>query len=386
MPDRIYLDAITTTRPTEQVIRAGASFYDSLYGSTASPHQMGQELQGPIDMAENRLYELFSLPKSTCFVFTSSGAEATTQVIVSVLRGISRKIGKNHFVVRSIDEAPSILACSHLEEEGCFFKFALCNTHGFCSLQDFEEVISPRTALISVCGASALTGALQPLEELAKLCKTRGILLHVDATHLIGKWPLEEVALLADYITFNGEQFHAPKGTGGLFAKEDAPLFPLIFGEEELVRFRGGPLNVAALISLGQAAYEAQILRDLYGSEVARLRGLFEEIVLQGYPEAVVLFSEQTRLPHCSCIVFPGIESELLAFALNRKGIYACIGGGALQKISKVVGASYTDPLFAQCGISFSLTKETQEDEIERASKVIIETAKRLRKLSRVFT
>jgi cysteine desulfurase len=383
MRDLIFLDAITTTKPSQQAINASFPFYSTYYGSSASPHQMGQELKDPICKAEKALFDLFPFQHEFRFVFTSSGAEAISQVIFSVLRGISRKIGKNHFTVRSIDEAPSILACSHLEEEACFFKFAEINSQGFCPLSSFEEAISPRTALISVCGASALTGVLQPLEELSELCKKRSILLHVDATHLIGKWPLDEIARTADYITFNGEQFHAPKGAGGLFAKRDAPLFPIIFGEEELSKFRGGPLNVASLVALGQAAYEAKLLQDLYGSEVARLKLLFEKQVVENYPEAQVLFSKETRLPHCSCMVFPGIESELFAFSLNRKGVYACIGGGSFQKIEKVLYGASEDPHFAKCALSFSLTKETSEDEIERAVRIIVDTAKKLRKISR---
>jgi cysteine desulfurase len=385
MPEHIYLDAITTTRPSEQALSASWPFFSTFYGSSSSPHQMGQDLKEPIAQAEKALFDLFPFSKDFCFVFTSSGAEAISQVIFSVLRGICRKIGKNHFTIRSIDEAPAILACTHLEEEGCFLKFATSAPCGFCPITSFEESISPRTALISVCGASALTGVVQPLEELANLCKRRDILLHVDATHLIGRWPLDEIATCADYITFNGEQFHAPKGTGGLFARKKCPLFPIIFGEEELHRFRGGPLNVASLIALGQAACEAKLLQDLYGSEVARLKLFFEELLIESYPEAIVLFSKEARLPHCSSIVFPGIESELLAFALHRKGVYACIGGGTFQKIEKVLQGACESPLFAKCALSFSLTKDTREDEIERAVQIIATTCKKLRKLSQVF-
>lgn len=381
MTDRIYLDNITTTKPSAQSLQAALPFFESSFGAVSSPHLMGQELSSQIEKSVQVVYDLFGAESDAQFVFTSSGAEAVTQVIHSVYREVVRKSGKNHFVTRSIDEAPAIFAISKLEEEECHLRMAIVSSHGYVTREAVEDAISPRTALVSMSIASALTGVLQPVEEIAALCKERGILLHLDVTHAVGK--ADTFFSHADFLTCNGEQFHAPKGTGILLAKKSAVLHPLIYGEGEQEWHRGGSFNMPLLAALGQASLEAGQHQNLYCTEVARLRALFEIGLVQAYPEAEVLFQDEERLPHCSVIAFPGIHSELLAFALSRKGVYACMGGGPFQQMEKVLKACQVEPRLAMSALSFSLSKETQEAEIERAIILIADVAKRLRRVSR---
>lgn len=371
---RIYLDNITTTKPSERAIRAALPYWEHV--GTMQEHYVA------IDTAVQAIYELFERPQDDRFIFTSSSAEAVSQLVASLLRDKVRQSGKNHFVVSNVSEAPAIFAISHLEDEPCFLQMAKVSSSGYLGLDALIEAVSIRTVLVSLPFACALTGVIQPLEEIAALCKKRGILLHVDATHAVGKWPLDQLQL-ADFVTFNGEQVHAPSGTGGLFAKHGIPIFPLIAGEEEEVRLRGGPLNVPLLVALGEASREAKESFNLYCTEVARLRALLEERVVAGYPEAEVLFQDEVRLPHVSAITFPGIHSELFAFALNRKGVFACMGGGPFQKMEHVLVASGVEKLKSQCALSFSLSKETQESEIEAASQIIVDTAKRMGRIAK---
>ena len=176
------------------------------------------------------------------------------------------------------------------------------------AVDDLIESISPRTSLVSISWACGLTGVIQPLEEIASICKQRSIWLHVDATHVAGKLQIDFSELPIDILTFNGAQIGAPIGTGGLLAKNGIPIQPLVFG---------APLNVAGLVALGEAAHAAQEQQNLYCTEVAYLRDRFEQEVQKAYPEAVVLFSSEERIPHASCIAFPGISNELLCFVFK---------------------------------------------------------------------
>jgi cysteine desulfurase len=381
MTDRIFLDAITTTKPSGQCVQALLPFFETCFGSSSSPHQMGSELVAHTEKSIAAIFDLFGAAADAQFVFTSSGAEAVSQVIMSVYRSVVRKLGKNHFVTRSIDEAPAIFAISQLEEEECYLRMAECSKQGYVTCNALGDAISARTALVSMSLTCGLTGVIQPVEEIAALCKERGILLHLDVTHAVGK--LDVLLTHADCITCNGEQFHAPKGTGILLANKNFHLHPLIHGEGEQEQLRGGALNVPMLVSLGQAALEAKQHQNLYCTEVARLRALFELGLEEAYPEAQVLFQSEQRLPHCTAVTFPGIHSELLAFALSRKGVYACMGGGPFQQMEKVLAACQVDPLLAQTALSFSLSKDTQEAEIERAIVIIADVAKRLRRVSK---
>ncbi len=380
-----YLDNNTATKPSQTVILAMMPYFEEHYASPSCPHAMGQELLRPIEKALHAIYHLAGAKEDDLFVFTSSYSESITQVIHSVYEQVARQTGKTHFITSTIGDAATIYALSKLEEEGCALQMAKVSKEGYVPLDSIIEAITPRTCLISLPLASALTGVIQPVYDIAALCKERGILLHIDVTHALGKLLVDFAELGADYLTFNGEQLHAPKGTGGLFARKGTPLIPLIAGDGQETRFRGGPINVPLEIALGQACIEAEQSSTLYCSEVARLRDLFEERIIQQCPEASVLFKESERLPTTSAIAFYGIRSEALLYALSKKGVFATMGGGCEQHIERVVEASGIDHIIASCTLSFSLSKFTTEHDIEKAATIIGEAIVRLRKLSKTL-
>jgi cysteine desulfurase len=290
--------------------------------------------------------------------------------------------GRNHFITSNIDEAPAMMAMERLERLGCTVKMALANSQGSVDAQAIAETINPRTAMVSLSWANGLTGVINPVQEIAKVCQERAIVLHLDATHLLGKHFFELKEVGAALISFDGAHFHAPKGTGGLYVRSDTKLSPFIAGGLDQAGHRAGDLDIPGLVALGDAARQAIESRDYLCTEVARLRNRLEEGILKGYPEAVAFFKDQERLPHVSAIGFPGIANEALLFALNRKGVYASIGGGNFQQIGFIlVAAGIAEPL-ANSTISFSLSRETQEGEIDQAVTIIVEAALQLRKLS----
>jgi cysteine desulfurase len=385
MPTGIYLDNSMTTRPSEKSISKMLPFYTDKWGSTSSPHQMGQELFPAMEKSLQSIYALIGAKETSDFVFTSSGAEAVNQVILTCFLEVTRSTGKNQFITSTIDEAPTLMSIHRLEQLDCVGKYAKVNSHGVVTAESIADVITPRTALVSLSWANCLTGVINPMAEIAALCQSRGILLHLDATHVLGKlfYDLEDIK--PDYLTFNGDHFHAPKGTGGLFIKQNVKCKPLIIGGLEQAGRRAGDLNVPGLVALGVAAHEALETRDLLCTEVARLRDQLEEGILREYPEAVIFFRDQERLPSVTAIGFPGIANEALLYAINRKNVFANIGGGSSQQIALVLTAAGVEEALAQTAINFSLSRETTEEEIERAIELIVTAAKQLRKCSVKF-
>ncbi len=378
----IYLDNANAARPSELTISRMLPYYSEDWASPSSPHRMGQRMWPAMEEAYRSLYALFGASPEDTIVFTSSGTEAVNQVLQSVFYDVTRPSGKNHFVTSSIDEAPAILTLGHLEQLGAVSKATAVAKGGYVTAELVGDAITPRTALVSLSWANGLTGVINPVAEIAALCKQRGILFHLDATHVLGKvyFDLSEVG--ADFITFNGEQMHGPKGSGGLFIRSKARLSPLLFGGMQQGGYRGGDVNVPALIGLGQAAREAIESRDLLCTEVARLRNRLEEGVLAAYPEAKVFYRDQERLPNVTTIVFPGIANEALLFALSRHSLYASMGGGNFQQIGLLLTATGVNDLLSHTALSFSLSRMTYEEEIDRAIVQIAETAKKLRNLS----
>lgn len=385
MAQGIYLDNNTTTRPSEHAIAKMLPFLTERWGSPSAPHQMGQHLYPAIEEALRLIYALVGARESDDFVFTSSGAEAVNQVILSSYFDVTIHSGKNQFITSTIDEAPAIMAIGRLEHLSCVGKMAAVDKQGRITAHSISETINPRTALVSLSWANALTGVINPIDEIAQLCKERGIHLHVDATHVLGKIFFDWEEPPAQFITFNGDNLHAPKGTGGLYIRGDAKCSPLILGGVEQAGHRAGCLNVPGLVALGEAARETIDAQDLVCTETARLRDKLEHGLMSNIPDAVPFFRDQERLPNCTAIAFAGVANEALLYGLNRKGVYASIGGGTFQQIGLVLAASGVPDELAHSALSFALSRETTEDEVDRTIEIITECVRRLRKVSGQF-
>lgn len=378
----IYLDHATATQPSATAIGRMLPFLTDNWGASSSPHRMGQRLYPDIEEGYRSLYALMGARDEDTIILTSSGAEAVNQVIQGVYHEITRTTGKNQFLTSAADEAPAIMAIGRLEPLGCVGKRVEINSQGFVSVQAVADALSPRTALLSLSWANGLTGVVHPVAEIAKLCRERGVLLHLDATHVLGKlyFDLDEIA--PDFVSFHGDALHGPKGTGALYIRNGRRLPALIAGGLSQHGLRGGDLSVGALVGLGIASREALDARDLLGTEVARLRLKLENGLRSGYPGACVLFRDQERVPHICAVSFPGVVNEALLFALNRQGICCSMGGGVFQQIGLVLSAAGLPPTIAHCALSFGLSRGTREDEIDKAISVICTTASRLRTLS----
>lgn len=380
---QIYLDNATTARPSLSAVSKMLPFFKERWGVFSAPHQRGQSLFPFIEEAFKSVYRLMGASEVDDVIFTSSGAEAVNHLIASVYTDITRVTGKNHFVVGQVDEAPSIMAISRLEPLGCVSRIAVANKQGVITPEAVAEAITPRTALVSLCWGNGLTGTYHPVADIASLCRERAILLHLDATHVIGKLCFDLEEIQADFISFNGSQIHAPLATGGLYIRQGKKLSPLLVGGNEQGGRRAGELNIPALVALGAAAEEAADTLDLLATEVARLRDQLEQGIVGGYPEAIVLFKESARLPHCSAIAFPGIANEALMYALDRRGVCANMGGNFFQQIGLNLIACGVDESTAHSSLSFCLSRETQEFEIKQAISIIVEEAVRLRSMSK---
>lgn len=315
------------------------------------------------------IYALLEVDRNHHFIFTSSGAEAVNHAVFSAYLDITRKSGRNHFISASIDEAPAIMAMSRLSELGCVHEMAPADHQGIVSAKAIGETITPRTAMVSVSWANGLTGVVQPVEEIAALCRDRGILFHVEATHVLGKGYYSFDASGADLVTFEGLP-----GTGCMFIRDGVEISPFILGGDEQACMRAGGLNFRGLLELGSAAREAVRFRDHFCMEIVRLRDRFEEMV--GKP----LFNAQRRVPHLSAHIFPGVTSDALLFLLQKRGVHlATFGGGRFQHMMHVLSACGIKGHRVHSGLSFSFSHQTTEEEVEQVAQKTLEVVEKLR-------
>ncbi len=363
----IYLDHHSATRPCTAALERMTPFLQDHWGASFAPHRMGQELIAGLDSRYQMIYDLVGAKDSDRFVFTSSGAEAVNQVFWSIFLEKARKEGKCHLLISSIEDAPTVQCAKRLEDLGCTIKIASVDEKGQIDLAQLAKGINPRTALISVTMAHGLTGVIQPVEEIIQLAKEKKVLLHLDATYALGKYPF---IFDSDYLTFSGDRIHSVKGSGGLFAKGEVPLVPFILGGDEQGGWRGGSFDIPSFMALSAAAQQAALYLDVMALEVVRLRDLFENEV-----RGTVLYKDSLRLPNTTAIAFEKVHQESLLYFLNRKGVYASIGGVNLSHLSRI----------HESAVSFSLSRMTTEEEIIKATAIVNETVRQLQALSEDF-
>jgi cysteine desulfurase len=325
------------------------------------------------------LYAFVGAKKEDHFIFTSSGAEAINHAVFAAYVDVTRKTGKNHFLCSALDEAPAIMAMGRLQEMGCVFQMVPPCPQGYVTLRSVIEMLTPRTAMLSLSAANGLTGVVQPLSEISALCQDRGILFHVDATHILGKSSFSFHDSGADLMSFNGPS----PGMGALLVRAGFEVSPFILGGKEQGQMRGGALNVTFLLEFAKWAKEERSRSDYYGLEIARLRQLFEEKICLGIPGTKVLFQEEMRAPHITSLSFPGIESESLCFALTQKGLHATFGGNTLQHLVHILKACSVPAPECHSGVSFAFAPTLTEEDVEIGAQRVIEIAKHLQKYSR---
>lgn len=372
---QIYLDNHNGTRPSPRALALFSQSLQNHYASVLSPYPFAQEPVAELNQTLSSLYEFVGAEAKDHLQLCPSGAAAIAEVFSFVL---THKRGKCDVVTTAIEEAPILLSVDRLEREKKASKVWIAlNSDGQVTKEALLEALTPETRLVSLSWANGITGVIQPIEEIAAICKEKGILLHVDATFVMGKLQFRLQDLPIDFLSFDGSCLHAPKGIAALFIKEKIPFSPFSLG--------GEPISVAAALSLGVACQEMSNSFEQFSIEVVRLRNNFEKSLVEKIPSCQLLFNHAERLPNSSVVLFPGVESESLLYAVSRRGLCATFGGGRFPKISHILHSCGVEKSLSRTALSFAFSRLTTEKEIERAVVLLAEEVERLQRQSRFF-
>jgi cysteine desulfurase len=361
---QIYLDHHTISRPSTAVIERMNLYFREKWGTVLAPHQKGQELYPAIDEALKKIYALLGASDQTHFILTSGGLEAHFKFLLSFYLDEVRESGKNHFLTPCIEEAPILLSLSRIEELDCVAKLLPVNEKGQLKLDALEEALKTKTSLLTLSWANALTGVIQPIEAIVKLCHAKGVKVHLNGSHAIGKIGISLEDTQIDFFSFDGDKIHTPQGIGGLFQKKKP---------------KESNQNVAALAGLS-VALEEELHRDTI--EIARLRDTFEAELQLAIPDCKILFQDAERLPHISAVAFPGVMAESLLYALHRRNVFASIGGGQFQKLSSQLKSCGMPDELCYSALSFALSHDTTEENLADALDVIVSSVRKLKACS----
>ncbi|MCB1118463.1 MAG: aminotransferase class V-fold PLP-dependent enzyme [Chlamydiia bacterium] len=351
MPHRVntvYLDNQTTTRPSDLVLSQMLPFFTDHWGVPSAPHKKGQELIPFIHEYLQPIFNLFRAPEGVKFLLAHSGADAIEKVLLSSFFDVTFPTGKNQLLAPVGSDRIVRRMQRHLEDLGSLPKLIPIGSHGVVETKDFIEAVSPRTALVTFSWVNGKTGVVQPLKDIQKICQERGILLHLDVTHGLGKLLYDWGEIGADIVTFSGDHLHGPKGSGGILLRSDLKCS---------LHTEQGNFNCAALAGLAQALKEADEAMDYMCLEVARLRDKLEAGILESCPDVKVLFDKEERAPHLSAMTFPKADPEALLYALHRQGVFASADEAAL---------------------TFGLSRFSTDSEVERAIAIVTQAYRQL--------
>ncbi|MCY3005375.1 MAG: cysteine desulfurase family protein [Planctomycetota bacterium] len=379
----IYLDNNATTQIDSRVAEHLAQILGQRQVNPASQHAAGRIARSTVEDARDWLLKLCKARtkgmQSDSAVFTSGGTESNNLALC----GLAAK--RTGCIVVSAIEHPSILATAQsLQHQGREVRYLPCKSSGQIDLEPLREWIArgEPIALVSLMLANNETGVLQPVSELAALCKSACVPVHTDAVQAFGKIPVDFDALDVQVMTLTAHKFHGPVGVGGLLVRHSTQLEPMFFGGFQQASLRPGTESPALASSFAFATELAVMEQPDRYARMLRCRELLESSLLSEIPDAVVVGALAPRLPHTTSLSFPGLDRQLLQLALDREGI-ACGTGSACasgsSQPSHVLQAMGLGKPIVQGAIRLSLSWETSEEQVLEASERITRVVHRLR-------
>ena len=391
----IYLDNNATTQPAPQVVSAMREAVEQLWGNPSSVHRFGQMIRQRVELARAATAGLIGA-RDREIIFTSGGTEADNLALAGSLAPGDRLITTpiEHSAIRAPAEALAKqgIEIVHLaiDGDGLVDIDALRATLQCADVDADDESSRARRSVLSIQWANNETGAIQPLDavrDAVRSARQAGakLLLHIDATQVVGKLPVDVKAVGADMLSFSAHKFHGPKGIGALFVRTGVRLRAQQLGGPQERDRRGGTENTPGILGMGVAA---ELARDFLADEsrVAELRVLrdrFEAGVREALPETVVNAGGAPRLWNTSNLGFPRLEAEAILLGLSEKGVCASAGAacssGSLDP-SPVLLAMGVPEAVAHGSVRFSISRFTTAAEIDTALRIVPQVIARLAK------
>lgn len=380
----IYMDHHATTPVAPEVFEAMRPFFLEQFGNAASrSHAFGWAAEGAVETARAEVAELIGC-RPIEVVFTSGATESDNLALKGVADAYRDK--GTHLVTSAVEHNAVLDTCKHLEKEGFHVTYLPVDRHGMVDPDDVAKAVTPKTTLVSVMLASNEVGTIQPLAEIGRLCKAKGILLHSDAVQGVGKIPVNVDGLGVDLLSLTAHKMYGPKGAGALYVRMGSPrvrLVPQMDGGGHEKGRRSGTLNVPGIVGLGKACEMSGRLMAPEAARLAALRerlraGLFlrlDHIHLNGHPTQ--------RLPGNLNVSFDFVDGQALLLSLKEIAVSsgsACTS--ASMQASHVLRAMGIGDELAHTSIRFGLGRGNTEEEVDYVCGRIVEEVTRLRALN----
>jgi cysteine desulfurase len=380
----IYLDNNATTRTDPRVVEAMLPYFTEDFGNAASrSHPFGWKAEEGVDLGREQVARVIGAdPKE--IIFTSGATESNNLAIKGVAEMYE---DKGDHVITVVTEHKAVLdTCKHLEKHGKRVTYLEVRKDGLIDLDQLKDAITDKTILVSIMAANNEIGVLQPIGEIGKICRERGVIFHTDAVQAYGKIPVDVNAMNIDLLSFTAHKIYGPKGIGALYVRRRSPRVRLtaqIDGGGHERGFRSGTLNVPGIVGFGKAA---ELMQELMPTETPRLiylRDKMKNNIMNAIDEVYVNGSMEHHLPGNLNISFNYVEGESLLMGLKDVALSsgsACTS--ASLEPSYVLKALGVGDELAHSSLRFGIGRFNTEEEVDYVINRVIHEVSRLREMS----
>ena len=383
----IYMDNNSTTRTDPRVVEVMLPYFTEHYGNAASRnHPFGWEAESAVDDAREHIAAIVGA--SAKEVIFTSGATESNNLAIKGVAGMYKKKG-NHIVTQVTEHKAVLDTCKRLERDGYQVTYLPVDKFGQVHPEQVAEALTEKTILVSIMAANNEIGTLQPIREIGKLCKSKGVLFHTDAVQAVGKIPLDVDDMGIDLLSLTGHKIYGPKGVGALYVRKKDPrvrLEPQIDGGGHERGMRSGTLPVPLIVGLGKAC---QLAREEMPQEIERTFRLRERLrtgIMGKLPETYLNGHPTERLPGNANISFAYVEGEGMMMGIKAVAVSsgsACTS--ASLEPSYVLRALGVGDELAHSSIRFGLGRFNTEAEVDFVVDLVVNEVTRLREMSPLY-
>lgn len=348
------------------------------WGNPSSTYAFGSQLKSAIEDARGKVAALIGASIRE-IVFTGSATESINTALHAALLSDPRK---RHVITSEVEHSAALSYTAFLEKVGFNVTRLPVDRDGLIASTDVAAAIREDTAIVSLMWVNNETGVLFPIEQVADICKERGVAIHCDAVQAIGRISVDLRRVPIDYLSLSAHKFGGPKGIGALFVRKGAPFVPYLHGGHQERGRRGGTENVAGIVGMGEAAYIAGSELPQYAQHVGSLRDTLEQSLLRHVGRTELNGHQTRRVANTSNITFHGVDAEALLLLLDHAGVCASSGSACLSDSdapSHVIAAMKPEAARARETIRFSLGISNTAADIDGAVNAVTRVVESLR-------
>lgn len=381
----IYLDYAAATPMDGRVIAAMMPYYTNVFGNPNSTHMHGRQAREALEQARMAVASIITLEMASHdeIIFTGSGTESANLAVKGF--ACANKHRGNHVITTAVEHKSVIESCRWLETQGFIVTYLPVDRDGRVTEKQVYNAITDKTILVSVIYANNEIGTIQPIAQIARVCRDAGVALHTDACQAPGLLDISVRDLGVDLMTLNGSKMYGPKGTGCLYVRRGLQIEPLIHGGSQESGKRPGTQHVAGIVGFACALRIADEMRPMEAVRQRKLR----DMLIDGactIPGIKLNGHRTERLPNNVHISVRGVEAAVLLTALEEEGIHASSGSACISTAiepSHVVKALGISPDYMLGSIRFTVGRTTNEDDIKKTIEALNRCIPRLRNLAR---